>query len=131
MPKRAVSSQIVPIALALVLALLSHDLAMAGDPHAVTPRSVPMQLHGHHTEVHSPASTGDRSAPTFDRAHLADCGVVLPAVAPSRSFMSSLASSPLTSPSLDTQAQSLPTHVGHPPTRPPNVRRALIQVFLI
>jgi hypothetical protein len=112
-------------ALALVFALLAHDLFMASGVHAEAPAG----SHEHHGGISAGLAppSGGASAPM----HPDGCGAAIPVLSSQK---------PITSgPGVSDQVASGTNRVepvqlavpAHPPTRPPAARRALFQVYRI
>lgn len=127
-------SHIKLIALALLLTVLAHDTVMAGDPHAAGEHAG-----GHHASVSMPAHhTGLATTPLAEHdgerlvagSHL-PCGPTI-AVRPG-SVLELLPDPEATALIRPLRADSAPLHApvdGEEPAHPPDVRRALLQVFL-
>lgn len=121
------------VALALLLTVLAHDAVMAGDPHAA----------GHNAERHHAGASVHESlpAPALHRAEQASTYLLLagetpcdPTIAARPSSAADLlpdrAAEALIQPGAADASLPLAPVSGEEPTHPPNVRRALLQVFL-
>jgi hypothetical protein len=117
------------MALALVLALLAHDLLMASEAGA----DAPSGSHQHHAAGLSTTNALPSDSSHFSIAplHPDGCSPAMPAVSSQKAIKSGPGVSDQVASGtnwVEPISLSLPAH---PPTRPPAARRALFQVYRI
>jgi hypothetical protein len=114
--------------LVVVLALLGHGLLMADDARAYGPKDP----HGSHAGMSSEMShAGDASTLTLTPAHPDACGTAMPAVTPQAQVKSGPGAHVHGILSLGHSEPVQMSEPAHPPTCPPDARRALFQVYRI